>query len=677
MASTQALAGRVLVLMPTLRDAERTSQLLAEAQTPSYVCADLAELCRELRLGAGALLLTEEALAQDAAGQLAESLREQPAWSAVPVLLLAREGWHRHGETLTAPVFDGVVVVERPVRTRTLISVVSSALRARRQQYQIRDAILLRERQAAELMAQKESLRFALSAGGLGAWELDLRSYELLCSDIFKANFGRDIQAPFVYRELQESIHPDDRARVQLAMDDSVGSGADYDIEYRVCWPNGETRWLMLRGRAIHDDMGQPLRMAGVSLDITERKRLHESLRQSESELARQAEELRGAARRKDEFLATLAHELRNPLAPIRTGLELLGQASSSQRHDDGGQQRTLGVMHRQLGHMVRLIDDLLDVSRITRGKLELKRERITLSLAITAAVEASRPLIARKGHELVVSVSEPSLQLEADLTRIAQVLSNLLNNASNYTPTGGRIELTTEQQLDRVAIIVRDNGIGIPQDRLEDVFEMFSQVSRTLDRSHGGLGIGLALVRSLVEMHGGSVRAESAGRGKGSTFTVTLPLASGGLSVHTLEQPSVVARDDGKRILVVDDNEDAAELLTLSLQQLGYRTATAFDGASALTRAEEFQPQIAILDIGLPGMTGYELARSMRQAQHSAQLSLIALTGWGSPEDRRKALEAGFDLHLTKPVDMRVLNDALAQLEQRNEGPLGLPSHA
>jgi CheY-like chemotaxis protein len=276
-----------------------------------------------------------------------------------------------------------------------------------------------------------------------------------------------------------------------------------------------------------------------------------------------------------------------------------------------------------------------------------------------------------------VVSVPEPSLQLEADLTRIAQVLSNLLNNASNYTPTGGRIELTTEQQLDRVAIIVRDNGIGIPQDRLEDVFEMFSQVSRTLDRSHGGLGIGLALVRSLVEMHGGSVRAESAGREKGSTFTVTLPLATGGLSVHTLEQANVVGRDDGKRILVVDDNEDAAELLTLSLQQLGYRTATAFDGASALTRAEEFQPQIAILDIGLPGMTGYELARSMRQAQHSAELSLIALTGWGSPDDRSKALEAGFDLHLTKPVDMRVLNDALAQLEQRDKSPLGLPSHA
>jgi signal transduction histidine kinase/ActR/RegA family two-component response regulator len=677
MASNQAVAGRVLVLMPTRRDAERTAQLLAEAQVPSTVCADLTEMCRELRVGAGALLLTEEELARDAAGQLAESLRQQPAWSAVPVLLLAREGWYRHGESLAAPVFDGVVVVERPVRTRTLVSVVSSALRGRRQQYQIRDAILLRERQAAELMAQKESLRFALSAGGMGAWELDLRSYELHSSDICKANYGRDIQAPFTYREQQEAIHPDDRQRVRAAMEESVASGADYDVEYRICWPNGETRWLMVRGRATHDDTGQPLRMAGISLDITERKRMHESLRQSESELARQAEELRTASRRKDEFLATLAHELRNPLAPIRTGLELLDQAQLSQGQADPGQQRTLGVMHRQLGHMVRLIDDLLDVSRITRGKLELKRERITLGSAITAALEASRPLIARRQHELVVSVPDPSLPLDADLTRIAQVVSNLLNNASNYTPAGGRIELAVEQQRDRAAIIVRDNGIGIPPDRLEDVFEMFSQVSRTLDRSQGGLGIGLALVRSLVEMHGGSVRAESAGSGQGSTFTVSLPLASAALSTDPNQPAALLAQDLSKRILVVDDNEDAAELLTISLQQLGYRTETAFDGPSALTRAADFQPQIAILDIGLPGMSGYELARSLRQAQRSAELSLIALTGWGSPDDKRKALEAGFDLHLTKPVDARVLNDALAQLERRSKSPLGLASHA
>ena len=659
------LVGRVLVLMPTRRDSDRTASLLQDANLSCFICAELAELCRELRSGADAVLLTDEAVARDTSGQLPEALREQPAWSAVPVLVLAREGWGQRDDSASLEPFNNLIIVERPIRMRTLVNVVRSAVRARRHQYQIRDALLLRERQAAELRAQDERLRFALSAGGMGSWDLDLGSRQLEGSDIFKASFGRRPGEPFPYPALQETIHPDDRARVSEAIERSVSTRTDFDVEYRVVWPNGETHWLMVRGRATYDDSGQPRRMLGVSLDITERKRLHEALLQSESELARQAEELLRANRRKDEFLATLAHELRNPLAPIRTGMDLLARSP-----EERARQQTLGVMQRQLTHMVRLIDDLLDVSRITRGKLELKRERVTLASVINAAVESSRPLIERKQHTLRVAVSDGALSLDADLTRIAQVIGNLLNNASNYTPSGGTIELSAEPEGELALIRVRDNGVGIPPDRLEDVFEMFSQVNRTLERSQGGLGIGLALVRSLVEMHGGSVRAESAGPGQGSTFSVRLPLAAPRSAPR--EEPSSApgSRHTGKRVLVVDDNQDAADLLTLALELAGYHTHTAYDGASALQAAEAFRPHVIILDIGLPGMSGYEVARALRQQERFALLPLIALTGWGSPDDKQKAVDAGFDLHLTKPVDAHALHRALQQLDHRSKPP-------
>ncbi len=659
-------ARRVLVLMPTVRDAERTAVLLREVNVPCVPCAEIAELCRELRAGADVVLLTEEAVSRDSSGQLAEALREQPAWSAIPLVVLAREGWTRSAEQLASPVFDCAIIVERPVRTATLLSVVTSALRARRNQYQIRDAILARERQAAELIAQDERLRLALSAGGLGSWRFEVGADEMECSETCKQNFGHSPSKPFLFRYLQEAIHPLDRERVRAAIERSLRTGEEYDVEHRIIWPNGETRWLLVRGRTTQDKTGGTLGMAGVSLDITDRKRMHEALEQSQAELARQAEELRRADRRKDEFLATLAHELRNPLAPIRTGMDLLARAS-----DEQSRQRTLGVMHRQLAHMVRLIDDLLDVSRITRGKLELKRQKISLATAIGAAVEASRPLIERKQQTLSVNIRDGAMCSDADLTRIAQVISNLLNNASNYTPGGGSIELDAERDGDSAVIRVRDNGIGIPSDRLEDVFELFSQVNRTLERSQGGLGIGLALVRSLVEMHGGTVKAESAGLEQGSTFTVRLPLVSEAVESEPPKPSSALASGPTKRrVLVADDNEDAADLLTLSLEQAGYQTQTAYDGASALAGIALFTPDVAILDIGLPDMTGYDLARELRRNGRSQRIALIALTGWGSPDDKRKAFEAGFDFHLTKPVDAKDLDAALKELERRARAP-------
>jgi len=655
-ARASALEERVLVLMPSERDTERTVTLLAEAGVSCAPCANLPELCRELRLGAGAVLLTDEISSSDSDKRLEEALRKQPPWSALPVLLLSRDGASERAQHGSLGGYSHVVIVERPVRVRSLVSAVRSALRARQNQYEIREASREREQQSLALTAQDEKLRFALTAGRLGSWELDPETQTYDCSEICKSNYGRPLDQPFTFTEYKQSIHPQDRERVGAALAHSLATGSLYDIEYRVVWPNGETHWLMVRGRAVYDLAGRPTRMAGVSLDVTERKRLHEALLQSQSELAEQAEQLRTADRLKDEFLATLAHELRNPLAPIRTGLSLLTDSKDPQVIE-----KTLGVMQRQVRHMVHLIDDLLDVSRITRGKLSLKRERLALASVIDAAVEASLPAIQRAQHVLRTHLSAEPLFVDADHTRLAQVISNLLNNASKYTPNGGVIELSVRREGNTVAIAVTDNGLGIPAGCLDDVFQMFNQVNQALHRAEGGLGIGLALVRKLVQLHGGSVVAESPGLNQGSTFTVRLPLVEG-VPLAAERSPEHAVAPAQERILVVDDNDDAAELLSLMLEQAGYQTTTAYDGPTALRAAHELTPSIVILDIGLPGMSGYEVAELLRRDERLADTTLIALTGWGTPEDRRKATAAGFDVHLTKPVAAEDLQAALGR---------------
>ena len=660
-----SLDERVLVLMPSQRDTDRTVQLLAEASVPCAPCADSEELCRELLRGAGAVLLTDEMLGAGVDQRFQRVLLQQSTWSAVPVLLLARDGASERSERGVLGGYNHTVVVERPVRKRSLVSAVRSALRARRNQYDIRAAISERERQARELSAQEERLRFVLSAGQLGSWELDLETQFYQCSDICKAHYGRPRDAVFTYEDRGASIHAGDRERAEVALAESLASQTPYDLEYRVTWPSGEIRWLMIRGRAVYDSSGRPTRMAGISLDVTEKKRLHEALVESQAELASQAEQLRAADRLKDQFLATLAHELRNPLAPIRTGISVVCDSK-----DPEVSHKALGVMQRQVGHMVRLIDDLLDVARIKQGKLELKLERIPLANAIEAAIEASLPAVQRAEHTLHTRLTEEALFVDADQTRLAQIIGNLLNNASKYTPNGGHIELSVRREGDSVAISVSDNGLGVPSNCLDDVFQMFNQVDQSLHRAQGGLGIGLALVRTLVEMHGGRVQADSAGLNRGSTFTVRLPLAPSERA--QLAPPSERAPVTGHhdRVLVVDDNTDAADLLTLMLDQAGYETTAVADGPTAIEAAQRLTPQVVILDIGLPGMSGYEVAELLRKDPRLAGTSLIALTGWGTPEDKRKAFAAGFDIHLTKPVaaeDLRAALGRVATIRDRN----------
>jgi signal transduction histidine kinase len=384
---------------------------------------------------------------------------------------------------------------------------------------------------------------------------------------------------------------------------------------------------------------------------VTERTR---ALKQLESEL-------RETDRRKDEFIATLAHELRNPLAPVRYAVQILRRDG-----DAAGAERARDIIARQVQVMARLVDDLMDVSRINRGHIELKRTLIDLSSVIEHAVEASRAYIDEGGHELVIVLPEQAVLLDADATRLAQVFVNLLGNAAKYTDRGGRIELAAECDESEVRVTVRDDGIGIPADRLHGVFAMFSQVSGSASRSRGGLGIGLSLVKHLVELHGGQIEARSGGPGKGSEFVVTLSLhaaqwrdeAQGGLAVDASVPPEPGSR---LRILVVDDHVDGAATLSELLALLGHEVRVVHDGEAAGVEAAWFQPQAMLLDIGLPGLDGYEVCRRARREPWGKQITIVALTGWGDKEAQRKSKAAGFDSHLVKPVDEALLVEALA----------------
>jgi PAS domain S-box-containing protein len=436
--------------------------------------------------------------------------------------------------------------------------------------------------------------------------------------------------------------HPEHVDRVVERIQRSWDTGEPWEDTFPLRRKDGRYRWFLSRAAPIRDDGGTVVRWFGTNTDITEQREAEEALR--------------NADRRKDEFLATLAHELRNPLAPIRSGLEVLKRAT-----DEATRHRAEQTIERQLGHMVRLVDDLLDVSRISRGQVELQRTRLALSAVIELAVETGRPAIEEAKHSLTVAMPEEPLWVDGDLTRLAQIVANLLNNAAKYTPDGGRIELDVHAEGGDAVIRVKDTGMGIDAQALPRVFDLFTRGALHRGRAQGGLGIGLSLVRDLVKVHGGTVSAESPGVGHGSTFKVRLPLVA---PVRSVESSAGAAaqdqvRDDAKprRILVVDDNVDAAEMLAAVLELRGHQTRVAHDGPDALVSAREFHPDVIFLDIGLPEMDGYEVARQFRGDPAFDVTVLVALTGWGSDDDKRRAHEAGFDAHLTKPVDIAAVD--------------------
>jgi CheY-like chemotaxis protein len=369
-------------------------------------------------------------------------------------------------------------------------------------------------------------------------------------------------------------------------------------------------------------------------------------------------EELRASDRRKDEFIALLAHELRNPLAPIRNGLQVMRMA-----RDATVTAQARDMMDRQLSHMVRLIDDLLDISRINRNKMELRRVRVALSEVMASAVETAQPMIDEAGHELTVSLPQQPIYLDADLTRLAQVVSNLLTNSAKYTLHGGRIWLSAERQGPEVIVSVRDTGIGIPAASLETIFDMFSQVDRSIERSTGGLGIGLALVRGLVEMHGGSVKAFSEGEGKGSTFMVTLPILQEPPPNFKPTESGTATTEAKRRVLIVDDNRDAANSLAMLLELMQNEVRTAQDGIEAVEQAEAFRPDLILMDVGMPRLNGLEATRQIRAQPWGKNRTIIALTGWGQEGDKESSRAAGCDGHLVKPVNFTDLQKLLREL--------------
>lgn len=433
-----------------------------------------------------------------------------------------------------------------------------------------------------------------------------------------------------------------------------AGEHARFEVEIP---QGGRPQWMLCQYVPELDVSGEVQGFVAVIHDITERKRL-------EAQLQDRARQLAEADRRKDEFLAMLAHELRNPLASIRNALQIMHKQS----HDGhAGVRDAHGIIERQVETLSRLVDDLLDANRITRGKMRLQKEPLDVADIVARAIESSRPLIDAHRHQLNVTLPKEPLLVRADLTRMAQVLSNLLNNAAKYTPEGGRIDLTVEKRQREVVIGVRDTGMGIPAELLPKVFDLFTQVDRTLDRAEGGLGIGLTLVRRLTEMHGGTVEASSPGPGQGSEFVVRLPLLS-----KKPPTPASKASDPAlqtkaacpHRILIIDDNRDAADSLAMLLRLAGHEVQTVYDGPRALALAEAYQPDLVLLDIGLPGMDGHEVAQRLRGERGLGKATLVALTGYGTEEDRQQSKVSGFDYHLVKPVDFDALQQLLATLD-------------
>ncbi len=428
-----------------------------------------------------------------------------------------------------------------------------------------------------------------------------------------------------------------------LALQDNKGYNEQEIVVER---PDSSRRTALAHANPFCDESGRVVGAVNILVDITDRKRAEDAVRESD--------------RRKSEFLAMLSHELRNPLAPLRNGLQIMRLT----RHD-GTSEQPLSMMERQLAQMVHLIDDLLDLSRISNGKIELRRGPVDLAMAVTDAVETSRPLIQDRGHKLTVTLPPKPVEVDGDRTRLAQVFANLLTNSAKYTEPGGRIWLTLEQQGSDVIVSVKDNGAGIAQEKLDAVFEMFTQLDRSLERSEGGLGIGLNLVRGLIEMHGGRVEGHSDGPSKGSEFVVRLPvlLSPGRTSQPNDEESGRTLRSTSYRILVVDDNKDGADSLAMMLRIMGHDTRTAHDGVTALEAAETFRPDVMLLDIGLPKLNGYEVARRIRAQPWGAGVILIAQTGWGQESDKALSKDAGFNFHMVKPVDPSALQKLLAGL--------------
>lgn len=513
-------------------------------------------------------------------------------------------------------------------------------------------------KQAEEIAKRAESRRrLALEAShSFGIWDWDIKQNlftaderlgELFNLSSDEAGQGVPIEVPKQY------IHPDDIGTVDVAIAHSIEHGTQFNEEYRIIQKDGSVRWASFRGRVIYDDNGEPERFPGVGVDTTRERNAINALQEAD--------------RRKDEFLATLAHELRNPLAPIRNALEILQSSDYSQNQ----KSEAFGRVERQVTQMIRLVDDLMDVSRITRGKINIQRQPVNLCEVLSNAIETIQPLIDSKQHGLFVEKMLSPLWVNGDHVRLSQVFSNIMNNAVKYTPSGGNIEVRIDTSNGIANISVEDNGEGIPTDKQESIFDMFTQVDGVLERSQGGLGIGLTLVKKLTELHDGSVVVQSDGIGKGTTFTVALPLLNEVPKLTTKPketEKTLGVASEKLRVLIADDNQDAAITMGWILEAKGCHVEVVEDGPSALKAVKSFTPDLVMLDIGMPGMNGYDLCTELRKNAALKHALFVAQTGWGQPSHIRRSKKAGFEHHLVKPLDLSVLEPIILQARNIKE---------
>jgi signal transduction histidine kinase/CheY-like chemotaxis protein len=688
-----ALEERVLVLAPTARDAASSRDLLAGAGVPSFLCGTIADVCREIDRGAGLAIVTAESVLGDKEGCLAQRIKSQPPWSDLPVIVLTTP---EPDSPKLLKVLDGVgpmMLMKRPVQVSTLLSAIRTALRDRRRQYRVRDLLAERDRMVETLRAEREEL--VKRTGRLRLlWEtasvlLTSEEPAAMLRGLFgkiAAHLGLDVYFNYMIDESGDGLRLESSAGIPEEMVRLMGRLAFGQAICGTVAESGEAmvipdittcddpRLANLKRMGVRFFACNPLRAEGRVLGtLSFGSRLRDRFDDDELDFFRTithyvtvayerlrfVRELRDADRKKDDFIALLAHELRNPLAPLRNGLQVLRLSEEGSVRD-----RSQQMMERQLSHMVRLIDDLMDVSRISRNKMELRRAPVELADVVSSAVETVRGSIEKARHELIVSLPGRPVRLDADLTRLAQVFSNLLTNSAKYTPAGGKIWLTAATRGGAVEVTVRDTGIGIPAEALPRIFDMFSQVDRSMERAAGGLGIGLALVKGLVEMHDGTVTAASAGPGRGSTFTISLPmLPAEEAAAHDAPDLDHGSPDPPRRILVVDDNRDGAESLVEMLRLLGNEVLTAHDGLQAIERAGQFRPDVILMDIGMPLLNGLEATRRIREQAWGSTMKVIAVTGWGQDADRERSRTAGCDGHLVKPVGLADLQRLLAEL--------------
>jgi signal transduction histidine kinase/CheY-like chemotaxis protein len=501
------------------------------------------------------------------------------------------------------------------------------------------------------LALNRSRLDYATRLSGVGFWYCDLPFEWLEWDARVKEHFFFGPADRISIDDFYARIHPEDRQATREAIDASIRTRTPYDIVYRTVHPRtGEIKWIRALGGTDYAPDGTPTHFDGVTVDVSAQKRDQQRL----AELNRKLQE---EDQRKDEFIATLSHELRNPLAPIRAAARIV----ASPHVTPPQLQQAQRIIERQVTHMALLLDDLLDIARITQGKLQIRKETLALFPVVDAAVEAVRPTLDGKSQQLALSLPAAPVFVHADHLRLSQIFSNLLMNAAKYSDPGARIELTCKVDGSMLTVSVRDEGIGIAAEHLAGIFDMFSQIDGVAGRTEGGLGIGLALVRGLTGLHGGTVEARSAGLGQGSEFIVRLPLAP----TQGIDTPGVSAPGEAapvrRRILIADDNRDAAASLAMLLELQGHEVRVAHLGRTALSLAQAYRPDTAVLDIGMPDLSGYEVARLLRQEPWAENMYLIALTGWGQDADRRQAMDAGFDQHMVKPVDSDALGALLA----------------